>query len=100
MQVLTITLKFLNDKTKSTCISAWHILQNSYYKLLFSFMLLLFYLPILGVNRGCASESKNPGKMVVMDFVTNMFKHLNLDVKKGPTPYLGLTQPLGAVLRT
>ena len=52
------------------------------------------------VNRGCASKSKNPGKMVVMDFVTNMFKHLNLDVKKGPTPYLGLTQPLGAVLRT
>ena len=53
-----------------------------------------------GLNRGCASKSKNPGKMVVMDFVTNMFKHLNLDVKKGPTPYLGLTQPLGAVLRT
>ena len=52
------------------------------------------------LNRGCASKSKNPGKMVVMDFVTNMFKHLNLDVKKGPTPYLGLTQPLGAVLRT
>ena len=51
-------------------------------------------------NRGCASKSKNPGKMVVMDFVTNMFKHLNLDVKKGSTPYLGLTQPLGAALRT
>ena len=51
-------------------------------------------------NRGCASKSKNPRRMVVMDFVTNMFKHLNLDVKKGPTPYLGLTQPLGAVLRT
>ena len=62
-----------------------------------------YYLPIyfwFPLNRGCASKSKNPGKMVVMDFVTNMFKHLNLDVKKGPTPYLGLTQPLGAVLRT
>ena len=51
-------------------------------------------------NRGFASESKNPGRMIVMDFITNVFKHFDLDVKKGPTPYLGLTQPLRAVLGT
>ena len=52
------------------------------------------------LNRGFASESKNPGRMIAMDFITNVFKHFDLDVKKGPTPYLGLTQPLRAVLGT
>ena len=52
------------------------------------------------LNRGFASESKTPGRMIVMDFITNVFEHFDLDVKKGPTPYLGLTQLLRAVLGT
>ena len=52
------------------------------------------------LNRGFASESKNPGRMIAMDIITNVVKHFVLDVKKGPTSYLGLTQPLRAVLGT
>ena len=35
-----------------------------------------------------------------MDLVTNMFKQLDLGPKKGPTPYIGLTQPQRVVLST